>query len=82
MQSKRLVVTISGASEEGPGEAVVADATFANDEVIVRTVDGAELARANVTPGDDPWVIARRLLPRRRANSFWGPLPSGRSPSV
>lgn len=61
----------------GVGRATIVDAVFENDHVVVFDLEGHEIARSDVRPGDDPWVIAKRLLPRPRQPDFWRPMPPG-----
>jgi hypothetical protein len=68
---RRIIETTAGAYGGSPGAAIVAEAEFDGERVVVRDTDGNEIARANVTPGDDPFVVARRLLPRPRGPAFW-----------
>src|SRR5262245_10092537 len=78
-ERKRIITTVEGAHGGNPGTAIIAEAVFdaEKERVIVYDVDGNEIARADVTPGDDPWTVARRLLPRPAAPSFWRPQPRG-----
>jgi len=78
MEQKRLIITITGDDGINPGAAIIADAVFDGERVIVYDMKGFEIARADVSRGDDPWTVARRLLPRpRRADDFWRPQPRG-----
>jgi len=72
MIKRRIIETTAGAYGGSPGAAIVAEAEFDGETVIVRDTDGNEIARADVPAGDDPFLIARRLLPRPRMPDFWG----------
>jgi hypothetical protein len=73
-ERKRIISTTEGAWD-GPGAAIIADAEFDGCKVIVY-IDGNEIARSDVTPGDNPWAVAKKLLPRPRMD-FWRPQPKG-----
>jgi len=61
--------------DDGPGEATIIDAVYENNFITIFDTEGQEIAKGPVTPGDDPWVVARHLLPRKSAPSFWRPMP-------
>ena len=71
-ERKRITITTVGAYD-GPGEAIIVDAEYdpLEGRVVVFDLDGNEIARANVTPGDDAFFIAQKLVPRSRKSDFW-----------
>lgn len=79
VERKRLNITLEGAYDGNPGAAIIADAVFdaQSARLVVFDTSGNEIARAEVNRGDDPWTVARNLLPRPRQSDFWRPMPSG-----
>jgi len=52
-----------------------------DDKVVVTDLEGRPIGSEKLKPGDDPTVIAKRILRRGRARpDFYRPLPAARVP--
>ena len=68
-------IEVERATETFPGAILEGHYDLVDDEVIVTDLHGRPIGKEKVKPGDDPAVIARRILRRGRAQrDFFRPI--------
>jgi hypothetical protein len=77
----RITVTTEPATESSPGAIAEGNCNVIDDKVVVTDLEGRPIGSEKLKPGDDPTVIAKRILRRGRARpDFYRPLPAARVP--
>ena len=79
----RIVVQTEAATETSPGAIAEGNCDVIDDKVVVTDLQGRLIGSEKLKPGDDPTVIAKRILRRSRLGrgDFYGPLRY-RPPSI
>jgi hypothetical protein len=72
----RITVTTEAATFSGnPGAIAEGNWELADDKVVVTDLEGRPIGSEKLKPGDDPVVIAKRILRRGRAQrDFFRPI--------
>jgi hypothetical protein len=72
----KIIVQTETATETFPGAIAEGNYEFDGDKVTVTDLQGRPIGKEEVKAGDDPVVIAKRILRRGRSRSdFYRPLP-------
>jgi hypothetical protein len=71
----RIIVTTEPATEKSPGAIAEGSYDLADGKVHVKDAAGRPIGSEEVKPGDDPPVIARRILRKgKQRPGFYGPI--------
>jgi hypothetical protein len=72
----KIIVQTEAATETFPGAIAEGNYEFDGDKVTVTDLQGRPIGKEEVRPGDDPAVIAKRILRRARLGhaNFSGPI--------
>jgi hypothetical protein len=62
----RITVQTEAATETSPGAIAEGNWELADDKVVVSDLEGRPIGKEELKPGDDPTVIAKRILRRAR----------------
>ena len=65
----KIWIEVERATEMSPGAILEGDYDVVDDKVVVTDLHGRPIGKEELRPGDDPAVIARRILRRARHNS-------------
>ena len=76
LYNMKITVQTEAATETFPGAIAEGNWELADDNVVVTDLSGRPIGKEKLKPGDDPTVIAKRILRRGRSRSdFYRPLP-------
>jgi hypothetical protein len=63
----RITVQTEAATETSPGAIAEGNWELADDKVVVTDLEGRPIGSEKLKPGDDPVVVARRILRQGRS---------------